>query len=289
MCIGNGVTKRFPLPPGYDGNVVILKFPNGKGIQAIQGEDYVIANGSIYFSVAVPSGLEVCFNEADVSSLNDDKKQVIIYSDASTKEVDKDPAVVLEEANKTLSRAQVLMEELRTYVTNTRQYLSEINSVSQSELNGKIASYQALADKAVSTAALQVRDEIMKEWLPMYEALKDKQKVITVNLSKLEDLKDEIRKIVNLAASSTTNAIFNDCRSVLIACDELRTLEASIKATTLDAQALVKRTAYEVSNEMRTQINAEIEILKSLRVKMENDYKTLNAQINNRWDILRSE
>ena len=38
---------------------------------------------------------------------------------------------------------------------------------------------------------------------------------------------------------------------------------------------------------MRLKINEELELLKNLRRKMENDYNILNNKINNRWEALR--
>ena len=287
MYIGNGVTKRFPLPKGNDGSVVILKFPNGKGVHVTENEGYTVKNGTVYFFVAPPSGVEVCFSDEDISEIEDVRKQLVIYSDGSYIEVDEDPVVILEEAKKLFSQAQTQMNELRDLISSTKTYISHTISDAQADLDGRLASYQALADKAVSVAAMEVRKEIIDEWLPMYRGLENARTDIFSDINKLEKLKDEIKRIARLTAESTANKIKQECESVIRACEEIRALGPEIKASTLDAQSQVKRTGYEVSSEIKLQLNTELELLKTLRAKMEADYQKLNTQLNNRWDIFR--
>ncbi len=40
MYTGNGVTKKFPIPSGYDGSTVYLIFPTGQNIKMVQREYY---------------------------------------------------------------------------------------------------------------------------------------------------------------------------------------------------------------------------------------------------------
>ena len=63
MYTGNGVTRKFPLPIGYDGGVVYLIFPTGKSIKMVKDEGYTVSEGAVYFSAAIPAGVVVSFTE----------------------------------------------------------------------------------------------------------------------------------------------------------------------------------------------------------------------------------
>ena len=63
MYTGNGVTRKFPLPAGYDGSEVYLIFPTGKSIKMREGEGYTVSEGAVYFSAAIPAGVVVSFTE----------------------------------------------------------------------------------------------------------------------------------------------------------------------------------------------------------------------------------
>ena len=106
MYAGNGVTKRFKIPEGYDGSEVYLTFPGGKTIRMHECEGYEVSGDYVKFDAAIPAGIRISFEEsADGEELNS-KGYVVIYGDGSIKEVDEDPVKYLEETQRLLTEAE---------------------------------------------------------------------------------------------------------------------------------------------------------------------------------------
>ena len=75
----------------------------------------------------------------------------------------------------------------------------------------------------------------------------------------------------------------------LESCEEVRKLKPELALYSLEIQKELKQIVINYEDEIRTKINEELDLLRNLREKMEEDYNTLNIKINNRWDILRGE
>lgn len=289
MYMGNGVTKIFPIPSGYDGSTVILKFPNGKGIQAIQGESYTIRDGKVCFLVAIPSGVEICFSSSDVLGLVDKEitSYVVVYPDGVIHEVKEDPAILLEEARKTLANTQNQLAELRAFVNDTKTYLSSVVSTTQSDLNGRLESYKRLADLSVSEMAMRVKREIIDDWLPAYNALEDRRKSIMSDTEKLDKLKDDFKKLVMAASDEAVKEVQEYCLEVKAIYETIKNYKPSLQSAVSEAQNQVKQTGYETKTEIRYLMMKEAEEIKNLRIKLEATFSQLDAQLNTRWDIIR--
>lgn len=289
MYIGNGVTKKFPLPLGYDGSCVILKLPNGKGLQATQGESYTIKNGAVVFITAVPAGIEVCFSESEVTGLisQDSAGYVVIYPDGIIHEVKEDPSLLLEEARKTLINTQKQLTELRAFVNDTKTYLSSVVSTTQSDLNGRLESYKRLADLSVSEMAMKVKKEITDDWLKMYDALEERRKSIINDTEKLDKLKDDFKKLVMAASDKAVKEVQEYCLEVKAIYETIKNYKPSLQSAVSEAQNQVKQTGYETKTEIRYLMMKEAEEIKNLRIKLEATFSQLDAQLNTRWDIIR--
>lgn len=288
MYIGNGVTKKFPLPLGYDGSCVILKLPNGKGLQATQGESYTIKNGAVVFITAVPAGIEVCFSESEVTGLisQDSAGYVVIYPDGIIHEVKEDPSLLLEEARKTLANTQKQLTELRAFVNDTKTYLSSIVSTTQSDLDGRLESYKRLANLSVSEMAMNVKKEITGDWLKTYDALEERRKSIMSDTEKLEKLKTDFKRLVEKASDEAVKNVNKYYLEVKTIYETIKNYQPSLRSAVSEAQTQIQQTGYETKSEIRYLMTKEAEEIKNLRIKLEGTFSQLNAQLNTRWDIM---
>ena len=287
MYIGNGVTKNFPIPDGHDGSIVALVSGNGKGLLATPNDDYVIKNGCVCFHSAVPSGVKVTFDESDITEFIDEsRKQVIIYSDGSTKEVEENPHVLLEEARNVLTDCILERNELNYLINATKKYLQNITVLTEKDLAGRLESYQTLADKAVLEASLDVKKKILEEWLPIFERTKLDKKLLEDTFNSLMALSTDIEGKITKAANSAATAVAKKCEKAIQSTEEIKEMKPVINAALLDAQEQIKRTAKDAAREIEYQSQKEFEEIKALRIKMESDYELLNERINNRIKIL---
>lgn len=288
MYIGNGVTKKFPLPLGYDGSCVILKLPNGKGLQATQGESYTIKNGAVVFITAVPAGIEVCFSESEVTGLisQDSAGYVVIYPDGIIHEVKEDPSLLLEEARKTLANTQKQLTELRAFVNDTKTYLSSIVSTTQSDLDGRLESYKRFANLSVSEMAMNVKKEITDDWLKMYDTLEERRKSIMSDTEKLEKLKTDFKRLVEKASDKAVENVNKYYLEVKTIYETIKNYQPSLQSAVSEAQTQIQQTGYETKSEIRYLMTKEAEEIKNLRIKLEGTFSQLSAQLNTRWDIM---
>ena len=149
MYIGNGVTKNFPLPEGYDGSVVILRIPGGKGIRMTRGEGYEVKEGSVNFYAPVPSGVEVIFDELSVSEMMSKTagNYVVIYGDGTTKEVSEDPVILLAEAQKVLNESKLRSDEVIQAGRETVSYITGLIGTLKADLEGRLDGYSLNAEE----------------------------------------------------------------------------------------------------------------------------------------------
>lgn len=287
MYIGNGVTKNFPIPEGCSGQTVALVSGNGKGLLATLNDDYVIKNGFVCFNSAVPSGVKVIFDESDITDFIDEsRKQVIIYSDGSTNEVDVNPQVLLEEARNVLNDCILERNELTYLINSTKKYLENLTVLTEKDLAGRLESYKALADKGILESTLEAKKQILEEWQPIFERTKLDKKLLEDTFNSLMGLSADIEGKINKSAGSAVTAIAKKCEKAIQSAEEIKEMKPVINAAMLDALEQIKRAGKDATHELEYNMQKEFEEIKALRIKMESDYELLNERINNRIKIL---
>lgn len=291
MYLGNGITRKFPLPDGYDGSVVFLKIAGSKGVRMTQGDGYEVKDNTVIFYAPVPAGVEIIFdymNESEV--LNPmSKSYIIIYADGTMTEVDEDPTLILEEAKKLLIEAKRCALEITDAYNGAQAYVSQIINASTADFDGRLDGYSQTIDDAVSEAALSTKTAITDEWAVTLERMTAESKAVREDLSALQKLKRELQSIYDTAIESFKNSMSEHVAEALESCEEVRKLKPELALYSLEIQKELKQIVINYEDEIRTKINEELDLLRNLREKMEEDYNTLNIKINNRWDILRGE
>ena len=291
MYIGNGVTKKFPLPEGYDGSVVVLKMQNGKSVRMTEGEGYIIKDNSVNFYAPVPAGIEISFDVPDENELmkKNTSNYVVIYSDGSMREVDEDPTLILTEAQNILREAKNEADEIKEAVSNAKEYMTSMLNSSGADLDGRLDGYSVKVEEMINDAAHATKQTILNEWLSTLDRLNAESKSIREDLSELQKIKKEIQNSVDTTAENFKNEILSQCEEVFTKYEEIKKIRPELEIYSLELKGELKQIMLETSDEMRIKINEEVEFLRNLRTKMEEDFNTLNTKINNRWEMLRSE
>lgn len=290
MYIGNGTTKKFPIPIGYDGSVVVLRLPSGKSIKMTEGEGYEIRQGSVVFNAAVPSGVVVSFDEPEATeTLGNANSYVIIYGDGSMREVTEDPAIYLETVQKLLTEAREQMQEVREYASATITRLLELRQEVVNEFDGKLYDYGNRAEDAITDAVSHVRQNIRNEWNATLDEISGETVKIRDGLHAMEEMRREVRDIVSLSAERIKEELSEQCADVLVGLTEMRELRADVQGIYKDAKYAAETAGREAQAQLNVKVNEELEVLRSLRLRLEEDYEMLNTKITNRLELLRSE
>ncbi|MBQ7192912.1 MAG: hypothetical protein IJR98_00900 [Synergistaceae bacterium] len=291
MYTGNGVTKNFPIPEGYDGKVVILRMPGGKGIRMAEGESYEVKDGCVCFYAAVPAGIEILFDElsdAEMMSKNTGN-YLVIYGNGTISEVDEDPLLILAEAKRLLGEAKQCKDEAEHSCTEAAGYVTGLTASLKAELKGLLDGYKMTVEEISAAAAAEAKSQITTDWADTLERIAAETKTAKENRYQVEKLLEEARQIAVNTATSVRDEIALKCEQVLKGCETLDDLKTEINETGKLLKNELEKTYYDVREKINITASEELEMLKSLRLKLEDDYSTLSAKINARWEFLRGE
>lgn len=291
MYTGNGVTKKFPLPEGADGSVVILKTPGGKGVRMAQGTAYSIQDNTVYFYAAPPAGIEISFDESDANEIIDSgsNSYIIIYANGKIEEVDEDPVIILSEAKKLLTEAKKCAAEITQAYDDAKSYIASVISNSGADLDGRLDGYSKLIEQNIADAALKTTEKITAEWAYTLERVNFEAKNIRETLLEIEKEKAEINQISTTAAGQTKTEIIEKCAIILESCNELKSLKTELEKISTETKQQILNTVDKAINEVQEKINYEINKLREYRTSTENYLDTLNKKITNRWGMLGGE
>ena len=292
MYTGNGAVKRFLIPSGYDGSEVYL-IVGSQYVRLTLGTNYEISGGYIVFSEAVPSGVRVSFecpSSIEYSRMRTNSFTVI-YGDGTISHVDEDPAVMLEEARKLLADTKAYVTDVKGYTAKTLSYIYALGEGYTGELAGRLLGYSTRAEDAINEAAQSVSADLRHEWAATLAEVTSKSGTVTNALQTMQALKTEMQGIVSASATQTAREVKADileqCSSVVDAYSEMVRLKDEIQILRDDAEYAAQSAARELQGVMTRKVNEELELLKSLRVKMETDYDLMNTRIMNRFKLLK--
>ena len=289
MYTGNGVTKRFPIPAGYDGSTVYLVFPTGKSIQMINGEGYTVSEGAVYFSAAIPAGVVVSFTEPEnVISAGDTLNYVVIYKDGRIVEVSEDPTELLVQTQKALTDAKAHYEEVKEYAGTTLTKMVNLAEQLADKFEGLLYDYTVKGKEQITENAELLKSEIHTELEGALLDIRKEAQTVEAGLQIMEMLKKEAQTAANSAADETEAEILAGCSSVVQIKIDVQAIRDECEYYYLEAKSAAEKTGLEVQAAMTQKANEELEMLRSLRLKLEDDREMLNARINSAIEVLRS-
>ena len=290
MYTGNGVTKKFPLPDGKDGSVVFLIFPTGKSIKMEKEEGYTVSDGAVYFSVAIPAGVVVSFEEPEeISEDNRALRYVVIYRDGRITEVTEDPAEYLAQSQKVLSDAGRHYAEVKSYASQTITELMKLKSELADELEGLLYEYTQRGRELITENAEVLKGQIRMEQETALLEITRRAETVESGLQIMELLKKEAQAVSQTAAQETSAEILCKCEETLQAVKHVRQLKGDCEYYSEEAKSAAQKAGLEVQAAMNHKAEEELEMLRSLRLKLESDSENLNRRIDSAWEMLRSE
>ena len=289
MYTGNGVTKKFPLLNGYDGSEVYLIFPTGKSIKMIEGEGYTVSEGAVYFSAAIPAGVVVSFEEPEnVISAGDALNYVVIYKDGRIVEVSEDPTELLVQTQKALADAKAHYAEVTEYAEGTLTKMINLAAQLTDKFEGLLYDYTIRGKDQIVGNAIELKSEIHTELEGALLEIRKETQTVETGLQIMEAVKAEAKSAAVNAASDTKNEVLGMCTDTLKVLDEIKQLRAECDYFYQEAKSAAQKAGLEVQAVMTQKANEELEMLRSLRLKLEDDREMLNARIDSAIEVLRN-
>ena len=289
MYVGNGVTKKFPIPSGYDGSIVILKLPNGHGYKMELNEAYYIQDGNIIFYTAIPAGIEISFDINDATEIikASTKNYVVIHSDGNIEEVSEDPILILEEARNLLKEVQNEAIYIRNLYNSSQNFIESKINTSNANLDSKVESFSAQIRNEIDSAKVEAKESLIDEWRASLQIIKNESSIVREDLESIQEIKREIQCISDNAIADFDNIIQEKGQTIIEYTQGVDKIKPELELFSLEIKKDLRDEIFNISEDMRLKVNEELELLKNLRRKMENDYNILNNKINNRWEALR--
>ena len=288
MYTGNGVTKRFPLPAGYDGSEVYLIFPTGKSIKMMNGEGYTVSEGAVYFSAAIPAGVVVSFTEPEnVISAGDALNYVVIYKDGRIVEVSEDPTELLVQSQKVLVDAKAHYADVTAYAEGAIERITDLKATLADEFEGLLYAYSMRGKEQITEIAGLLKSEIHTELEGALLGIRKETQTVEAGLQIMELLKSEAKSAAASAAEEAKNQVLAGSAGVLDTLEDVEKLRAECEYFYQEAKFAAEKAGLEAQAAMMQKVNEELEMLRSLRLKLEDDREMLNARINSAIEVLR--
>lgn len=290
MYTGNGVTKKFPIPEGYNGAEVYLIFPTGQSIKMQQDNGYTISDGNIIFSAAIPAGVVVSFEQPEeVSTSESDLKYVVIYKDGHIVEVTEDPAEYLRQTQNLLSDSQKHFQEVKEYAEQAITRLMQLSESLAGDFEGKLYDFTTRANERLENTVGLLTSQIHNELSAALLQIAEKTQTVESGIQIMELLKTEATQAAHTAAENIRLELTEKISAINNIHDSMTGIKSDCKYYLEEAKSAAQKAGLEVLAGMNTKANEELEMLKSLRLKLESDSDSLNKRINSAWEMLRSE
>ncbi len=288
MYTGNGVTKKFPIPDGYDGSAVYLVFPTGKSIKMINGEGYTISEGAVYFSAAIPAGVVVDFKEPEnVISAGDTLNYVVIYKDGRIVEVSEDPTELLVQTQKALVDAKAHYAEVTEYAQEAVKQITKLKETLADDFERLLYEYSVKGKEQITENATLLKSEIHTELEGALLNIRKEVQTVEAGLQIMALLKSEAESSAKNAAEEARKQVVDGSAWVLDTLEDIEKLRVECDYFYQEAKSAAQKAGLEVQAAMTQKANEELEMLRSLRLKLEDDRSTLNARIDSAIEVLR--
>ena len=134
-----------------------------------------------------------------------------------------------------------------------------------------------------------LKSEIRTELGNALLSIQKEAQTVEAGLQVMELLKGEAQSAAKTTADEAGQAVWTECASAVEACEEVRKLKGEYEYYLAEAKAAAQKAGLEVQAAMTTKANEELEMLRSLRLRLESDRETLNARIDNAIEVLRSD
>ena len=287
MYTGNGATKKFLIPPEYDGSEVYLTFSTGRSIKMLEGEGYTISGGYAVFSAAVPAGVIVSFAEPEGYEAPVRNGYVVIYNDGRIVEVDEDPTEFLLRTQEILSEAKNHYDEVKSYAGEAITQIMGLKGKITDEFEGLLYEYSMRGQTVLTETADRLKGTIHTELESALLKIAQDAQAVDAGLQVMELTKKEVEGIAKTAAEEAKREVLSDGYEILEAYEDVKKLKNDYEYYLSEARGAAQKAGLEVQAAMNLKAEEELEMLRSLRTKLESDSENLNARINSAIEVMR--
>ena len=244
----------------------------------------------MYFSAAIPAGVVVSFDEPEQTEESGEPlSYVVIYKDGRITEVVEDPAEYLEQSQEILKSSQKHYEEVTNYAENTIQRVLELKEKMTNEFEGILYSYTQQGKNILDSTAALLTAKIHEELTNALQVINQEAQTIEAGLSIMEMLKQEAKTAAQESAEKFRAELTEKNQEIQSIYDKAKSLAEDYKYYMDESKDAARKAGLDLQAAMTLKVNEEIEMLKSLRLKLETDRETLNNRIDNALEILRGE
>ena len=203
-------------------------------------------------------------------------------------EVDDDPAEYLAQSQKVLTEAKKHYAEVKEYAEASIVNLATLGDTLKDEVEGILYESSQRGKEQITELVELLKGQIRTELENALLEIERKAQTVEAGIQVMELLKQEAQTVATTAAETASQKVWTECASAVEVFEETKKLKAEYEYYLAEAKAAAQKAGLEVQAAMTTKANEELEMLRSLRLRLESDRDTLNARINNAIEVLRS-
>ena len=192
------------------------------------------------------------------------------------------------QTQKALTDAKAHYEEVKEYAGTTLTKMVNLAEQLADKFEGLLYDYTVKGKEQITENAELLKSEIHTELEGALLDIRKEAQTVEAGLQIMEMLKKEAQTAANSAADETEAEILAGCSSVVQIKIDVQAIRDECEYYYLEAKSAAEKTGLEVQAAMTQKANEELEMLRSLRLKLEDDREMLNARINSAIEVLRS-
>ena len=178
--------------------------------------------------------------------------------------------------------------EVTAYTEGAIERITSLKETLADEFEGLLYEYSVKGKEQITENAVLLKSEIHAELESALLDIRKEAQTVEAGLQIMALLKSEAENAAKNAAEEARKQVVNGSAWVLDTLGDIEKLRAECDYFYQEAKSAAQKAGLEVQAAMTQKANEELEMLRSLRIKLEDDREMLNARINNAIEVLRS-
>ncbi len=199
-----------------------------------------------------------------------------------------DPTELLVQSQKALTDAKAHYAEVTAYAEGAIERITSLKETLADEFERLLYEYSVKGKEQITENAALLKSEIHTELEGALLNIRKEAQTVEAGLQIMALLKSEAESAAKNAAEEAKKQVVDGSAWVLDTLEDIEKLRAECDYFYQEAKSAAQKAGLEVQAAMTQKANEELEMLRSLRIKLENDREMLNARINSAIEVLRS-
>ena len=195
---------------------------------------------------------------------------------------------LLVQTQKALIDAKAHYAEVTAYTEGAIERITSLKETLADEFEGLLYEYSVKGKEQITENAVLLKSEIHAELESALLDIRKEAQTVEAGLQIMALLKSEAENAAKNAAEEARKQVVNGSAWVLDTLGDIEKLRAECDYFYQEAKSAAQKAGLEVQAAMTQKANEELEMLRSLRIKLEDDREMLNGRINNAIEVLRS-